>query len=142
MNLIENIERINTLISEDKKEHTIRTMIDKMGMANAIKLMGNYYTIEPYLKEVDKVNYVKEKVSQLADEFGGAGFGLAEINEDPIHFSEQDGELRQIEYLGKKRAIVDVYDEDMGSHMGDYNIPYESLPGHILNELIEILINQ
>lgn len=142
MNLIENIERINTLISEDKKEHIIRTMIDKMGMANTIKLMGNYYTIEPYLKEVDKVNYVKEKVSQLADEFGGAGFGLAEINEDPIHFSEQDGELRQIEYLGKKRAIVDVYDEDMGSHMGDYNISYESLPGHILNELIEILINQ
>jgi hypothetical protein len=44
--------------------------------------------------------------------------------------------------LGKRRAIVDVYDEDMGSHLGDFNIPYESLPGHILNELIEILINQ
>ena len=142
MNLIENIQRINTLISEDKKEHTIRTMIDKMGVADAIKLTGNYYNIEPYLKEIDKVNYVKEKVSQLGDEFGGAGFGLAEINEDPIHFSEQDGELRQIEYLGKRRAMVDVYDEDMGSHLGEFNIFYESLPGHILNELVEILINK
>ena len=63
MNLIENIQRINTLISEDKKEHTIRTMIDKMGVADAIKMVGNYYMIEPYLKEIDKVIYIKEKVS-------------------------------------------------------------------------------
>ena len=142
MNLIENIHRINTLISEDKKEHTIRTMIDKMGVANAIKMTGNYYTIEPYLKEIDKVNYIKEKVSQLSDDFGGNGFGLVEIDEEPIHFGEDDGELRQIEYLGKNRAMVDVYDEDMGTHLGDYNIPYESLPGQILDELVEILINK
>ena len=128
-------------MTEDKDDDK-REMIKILGVSDAIKYFGNYYTIEPYLKEIDKVNYVKEKVSQLADEFGGAGFGLAEINEEPIHLSERDGELRQIEYLGKNRAMVDVYDEDMGSHMGDYNIPYESLPGQILNELIEILINQ
>jgi hypothetical protein len=142
MNLIENIHRINTLISEDKKEHTIRTMIDKMGVANAIKMTGNYYTIEPYLKEIDKVNYIKEKVSQLSDDFGGNGFGLVEINEEPIHFGEEDGELRQIEYLGRKQVYVDVYDEDMGSHKGDFRVQYESLPGQILDELVEILINK
>ena len=60
MNLIENIQRINTLISEDKKEHTIRTIVDKMGVANAIKMTGNYYMIEPYLKEIDKVNYIHQ----------------------------------------------------------------------------------
>ena len=141
MKLQENIYRIKSLMTEDKDDDK-REMIKILGVSDAIKYFGNYYTIEPYLKEIDKVNYVKEKVSQLADEFGGAGFGLAEINEEPIHLSERDGELRQIEYLGKNRAMVDVYDEDMGSHMGDYNIPYESLPGQILNELIEILINQ
>ena len=142
MNLIENIHRINTLISEDKKEHTIRTMIDKMGVADAIKMTGNYYMIEPYLKEIDKVNYIKEKVSQLSDDFGGNGFGLVEINEEPIHFGEDDGELRQIEYLGRKQVYVDVYDEDMGSHKGDFRVQYESLPGQILDELVEILINK
>ena len=142
MNLIENIQRINTLISEDKKEHTIRTMIDKMGVADAIKMTGNYYMIEPYLKEIDKVNYIKERVSQLSDEFGGNGFGLVEINEEPIHFGEEDGELRQIEYLGRKQVYVDVYDEDMGSHKGDFRVQYESLPGQILDELVEILINK
>lgn len=142
MNLIENIQRISTLISEDKKGDTIRTMIDKMGVANAIKLAGNYYTIEPYLKEIDKVIYIKEKVSQLSDEFGGNGFGLVEIDEPPIHFGEEDGELRQIEYLGRKQLYVDVYDEEIGSHRGDFKVHYESLPGQILDELVEILINK
>ena len=142
MNLIENIQRISALISEDKKGDTIRTMIDKMGVADAIKMTGNYYMIEPYLKEIDKVIYIKEKVSQLSDDFGGNGFGLVEIDEEPIHFGEDDGELRQIEYLGRKQVYVDVYDEDMGSHKGDFRVQYESLPGQILDELVEILINK
>ena len=139
MNLIENIQRISTLISEDKKEDTIRTMIDKMGVSNAIKLVGNYYTIEPYLKEIDKVNYIKERIIELGD---GGGFGLVEIDEEPIHYGEDENELRQIEYLGKNGVTVDVYDADMDGHMGDFNVMYESLPGQILDELVEILINK
>ena len=142
MNLIENIHRINTLISENDRDKAIRNMIDKMGVADAIKMTGNYYMIEPYLKEIDKVIYIKEKVSQLCDDFGGNGFGLVEIDEEPIHFGEDDGELRQIEYLGRKQVYVDVYDEDMGSHKGDFRVQYESLPGQILDELVEILINK
>lgn len=142
MNLIENIHRINTLISENDRDKTIRNMIDKMGVVDSIKMVGNYYLIEPYLKEIDKVNYVKEKVSQLCDKIGGNNFGLVEIDEEPIHFTEEDGEIHQIEYLGRKQVYVDVYDEDMGYLNWDYNIKYESLPSQILNELIEILINK
>lgn len=142
MNLIENIQRISTLISENDRDKAIRNMIDKMGVADAIKMTGNYYMIEPYLKEIDKVIYIKEKVSQLCDKIGGNSFGLVEIDEEPIHFSEEDGELHQIEYLGRKQLYVDVYDEDMGSHKGDFNVKYESLPGQILDELVEILINK
>jgi len=139
MKLQENIHRIKSLMTEDKDDDK-REMIKILGVSDAIKYFGNYYTIEPYLKEVDKVNFIKEKVGELSEEFGG-GFGLVEINEEPIHISEQDGELRQIEYLGKNRAMVDVYDEDMGTHLGDYNIPYESLPSQIIEELVEILLN-
>ncbi len=141
MNLNENIHRIKSLMSEDK-EDSKREMIRSLGLADAIKYFGNYYKIEPYLKVVDKVNFIKEKVAELCDEFGGAGFGLVEIDEDPIHFSEQDSELRQIEYLGRKQLYVDVYDEEIGSHRGDFKVQYESLPGQILDELVEILINK
>jgi hypothetical protein len=141
MNLIENIERINTLISEDKKGETIRNLIDKMGIADAIKLVGNYYLIEPYLKEIDKVNYIKEKVSQISDEFGANGFGLVEVDSAPIFYSEDEDELRQIEYLGRKQLYVDVYSSDTNSNLGDFKVSYESLPGQILDELVEVFIN-
>jgi hypothetical protein len=141
LNLIENIQRINTLISEDKKEDAIRTIIDKMGVANAIKMTGNYYMIEPYLKVVDKVNFIKEKVSQLSDYFGGNGFGLVEIDEAPIFYSEDEDELNQIEYLGRKQLYVDVYSSDSNSNIGDFNVKYESLPVEIIEQLVEILLN-
>ena len=140
MNLIENIQRINTLISEDKKEDTVRRIIDKMGVADAIKMTGNYYMIEPYLKEIDKVNYIKEKVSQLSDEWGVNGFNLVEVDSAPILYSEDENELRQIEYLGRNQLYIDVYN-DGGSHVGDLNVKYESLPGQILDELVEVFIN-
>ncbi len=142
MNLIENIQRINTLISENDRDKAIRNMIDKMGVADAIKMTGNYYMIEPYLKKIDKVNYVKERVSQLSDEFGGNGFGLVEIDEAPLFYGEDENELRQIEYLGRKQLYVDVYSSDNNSNIGDFKVQYESLPGQILDELVEILINK
>jgi hypothetical protein len=142
MNLIENIQRINTLISENDRGETIRHLIDKMGVADAIKMAGNYYLIEPYLKEIDKVNYIKEKVSQISDELGGNGFGLVEVNSAPILYSEDEDELRQIEYLGRKQLYVDVYSSDSNySNLGDFKVNYESLPGQILEELVEILVN-
>ena len=142
MNLIENIQRINTLISENDRGETIRHLIDKMGVADAIKMAGNYYLIEPYLKEIDKVNYIKEKVSQISDELGGNGFGLVEVDSAPILYSEDEDELRQIEYLGRKQLYVDVYSSDSNySNLGDFKVNYESLPGQILDELVEILVN-
>jgi hypothetical protein len=136
MNLIENIQRINILISEDKKEDTIRTIVDKMGLANAIKMVGNYYMIEPYLKVVDKVNFIKEKVAGLSELLDN-GITLVE----PIHYDEDDEELRQIEYLRPNWVVVEVYDTDMNIHIGNFRVKYESLSVEIIEELVEILLN-
>ena len=143
MNLQENIHRIHQMmgvINESKKDDTIRNLIDKMGISDAIKMVGNYYAIEPYLKEIDKVNYIKEKVSKISDEWGVDGFGLVEVGSEPILYSEDENELSQIEYLGRKQLYIDVYN-DGGSHVGDLNVKYESLPGQILDELVEVLVN-
>ena len=140
MNIIENIQRINTLISENDRDKTIRNLIDKLGISDAIKMAGNYYVIEPYLKEIDKINFIKEKVNDLTEWIGG-GVGLVEIDEEPIHYDEDENEIRQIEYLGKDSVTVDVYDADMDGHLGEFNVNYHSLPSQILNELVEILLN-
>jgi hypothetical protein len=131
------------VITEDNKNNVIRKMIDDIGIKNTFKMVGDYYAIEPYLKVADKVNFIKEKVDELIkDEFGvGMTLGLFEINEEPIHYGEDDNEIRQIEYLGKNGAVVDVYDADMDGHLGVFNVKYENLSVEIIEELVEILLN-
>ena len=144
MNLQEQIYRIHQVmdvISENKKGDTIRTMIDKMGISNAIKLVGNYYVIEPYLKEIDKVNFIKEKVMEFSDD-DYYGIRLAEIDEDPLHYSDEDGEEHQIEELGLTSVDISVYEDEYSGYLRDYYVKYESLPSQILDELVEILLNK
>ena len=135
MNLNENIHRIKSLMTEDK-EDSKREIIRSLGLADAIKYFGNYYTIEPYLKVVDKVEFIKEKVAEIS-ELVGDGITLVE----PIHYDEDDEELKQIEYLRKDWVVVEVYDTVMNRYIGNYRVKYESLPVEIIELLVEILVN-
>ena len=126
-------------VIQENKDSSIPKMIKTLGISDAIKYFGNYYTIEPYLKEVDKVNFIKEKVGELC-EFHGGGFDLVEIFEEPIIYEEEDGEIHQIESLGKTSVNISMY-EDTGNRLADYYVKYENLPSQIIEELVEILLN-
>ena len=142
MNLQENIHRIHQMmgvINEDNRPNVIKKMIDDLGVTSAIKMVGNYYAIEPYLKVVDKVNFIKEKVRELSDD--GAGVGLPEINEEPLHYSDEDGEEHQIEWLGPTSVDISVYEDEYSGHLRDYYVKYEGLPVEIIEQLVEILLN-
>ena len=133
-----NIKSCDDIIKEDK-DSSIPNMIKTLGISDAIKYFGNYYTIEPYLKEIDKVNFIKEKVRELSDD--GSGVGLHEINEEPLHYSDEDGEEHQIEWLGLTSVDISVYEDEYSGHLRDYYVKYESLPSQIIEELVEILLN-
>ena len=124
---------------KEGKDSNIPNMIKTLGISDAIKYFGNYYTIEPYLKEIDKVNFIKEKVRELSDD--GSGVGLHEINEEPLHYSDEDGEEHQIEWLGLTSVDISVYEDEYSGYLRDYYVKYESLPSQIIEELVEILLN-
>ena len=126
-------------VIQENKDNSIPNMIKTLGISDAIKYFGNYYTIEPYLKEVDKVNFIKEKVRELSED--NSGFGLVEINEEPLHYGEEDGEIHQIEWLGLTSVDISVYEDEFSGHLSDYYVKYESLPSQIIEELVEILLN-
>jgi hypothetical protein len=134
-----NVKSCDDIIKEDK-DNSISDMIKTLGVSDAIKYFGNYYKIEPYLKEIDKVNFIKEKVRKLTEWIGG-GVGLVEINEEPLYYSQEDGEKHQIEWLGLTSVEVSVYEDEYSGHLRDYNVKYESLPSQIIEELVEILLN-
>jgi hypothetical protein len=128
-------------IIQENKDSSIPNMIKTFGVSDVIKYSGNYYTIEPYLKVVDKVNFIKEKVRELSDDEELFGIGLHEINEEPLHYSDEDGEEHQIEWLGLTSVDVSVYEDEYSGHLRDYYVKYESLPVQIIEELVEILLN-
>ena len=88
---------------------------------------------------VDKVNFIKEKVRELSED--NSGIGLHEINEEPLHYSDEDGESHQIEWLGPSSVDISVYEDEFSGHLSDYYVKYESLPSQIIEELVEILLN-
>jgi hypothetical protein len=133
---IEHVKSCDDIIKEDK-DSSIPNMIKTLGISDAIKYFGNYYTIEPYLKEIDKVNYIKEKVYELNN---GRSIHLSVINGDTIHYSEKDGKLQLIEWLGKENVTVKTYG-DNDNYIGTFYVNYESLPSQIIEELVEIFIN-
>ena len=124
-------------IIKESKDNSIPNMIKTLGISDAIKYFGNYYTIEPYLKVVDKVNFIKEKVNELND---GRSIHLSVINGDTIHYSEKDGKLQLIEWLGKDSVTVKTYG-DNDNYIGTFYVNYESLPSQIIEQLVEILLN-
>jgi hypothetical protein len=144
MNLQENIHRIKEVMaiikeSSDEEPNVIRKMIDGIGIQNTIKMVGNYDLIRPYLKNIDKINFIKEKVKKIDE----GGFGLSEIGESPIFYSENDNELRQIEYLSINRAYIDIYATySNAQHIGDIRIEYEKLPEDITNDIFKMLLNK
>ena len=140
MNLQENIHRIQSMmgvITEDKRDEFIKNMIDELGITSAIKMAGNYYEIEPYLTNVDKVNYIKDKVYELND---GRSVNLSVINGDTIHYGEEGGKLHQIEWLGKENVTVKTYGDNM-NYIGTFYVNYNNLPTQIIEELVEMFIN-
>ena len=132
------IGTIKSIVKENK-DSSISNMVKTLGISDAIKYFGNYYTIEPYLKEIDKVNFIKEKVKEISED--NSGFGLVEIDEEPIHYGYEDGEEHQIEWLGLTSVDISVYEDEFSGHLSDYYVKYESLPSQIIEELVEILLN-
>ena len=62
MNLIENIFRINTLISEDKKTDTLKNMIHKVGLNSTLKMIGGYDELIKITGK-DYVNFILDSIS-------------------------------------------------------------------------------
>ena len=143
MNLHENINRIQSMMgvikeSSDEERNVIRKMIDSIGIQDTIKFVGDYNLLKQYLNDVDKVRFIKEKVKKI----NKAGFGLSEIHEPPIFYSENEYELRQIEYLSVDRAYIDIYSIYGNRYIGDIRIEYEKLPENILNDVFKMLLDK
>ena len=144
MNLQENILRIKQMMIKEDEVPLIKRMIDDIGLKNTFKMVGDYDKLDSYLTDSDKVDFIENTIYRLSEEMETdfVGVTLYEIDEEPIHYSDEDGQIHQIEYLGRKSVEVYYYDEDVDIHIGDYYVRYDSLPTQILDEIFRMLLDK
>lgn len=147
MNLQENIYRIHQMmgvINEDTQNKGINRMIDKMGLSGTIEFMGGYDSIlDNIVTKDDKINYIRETVSDISDDFGGGGVGFSvhEVGLDPIEFSKTDEEEQLIEYLAPYEVEVDTYGGyKFGTHLFKIALRYEDLEDEMFDKVFRYLI--
>jgi predicted RNA-binding protein with EMAP domain len=144
MNLQENIQRIKQMMIKEDEVPLIKKMIDDIGLKNTFKMLGDYDKLDSYLTDSDKIDFIENTIHRLSRELESDFIGLAlqEIDEEPIHYSDEDEQLHQIEYLGNKYVEVVYYDYEMDNFLGEYNVRYDSLPTQILDEIFRMLLDK
>jgi hypothetical protein len=147
MNLIENIHRIHSLLSENR-EDIIKNMISKHGLYYTIKLIGELPTdMEKYISTEDMIDFIKTAVTKLCDEIddievGGGDFG------DRIVYKETEDRIHLIEFYRREGVVIEKYvtagdDYDDGdNYLGSYLKRYEQLSPSILTEILHLLMTQ
>ena len=144
MNLQENIQRIKQMMIKEDEVPLIKRMIDDIGLKNTFKMVGDYDKLDSYLTDSDKIDFIENTVHRLSQELETdfIGVTLQEIDEESIHYGDEDEQLHQIEYLGNKYVEVVYYDYEMDNYLGEYNVRYDSLPTQILDEIFRMLLDK
>ena len=144
MNLQENIQRIKQMMIKEDEVPLIKKIIDDIGLKNTFKMVGDYDKLDSYLTDSDKIDFIENTVHRLSQELETdfIGVTLQEIDEESIHYGDEDEQLHQIEYLGNKYVEVVYYDYEMDNYLGEYNVRYDSLPTQILDEIFRMLLDK
>jgi hypothetical protein len=150
MNLQENIQRIQSLLTENKAE-MIKGVIEKYGLHHAIKLMGGYEPIlnvidhDNYFSNEDKIDFIREVVIELVrkyDDDHTTGISIYELDMSPIRLYEpEEGDnLQQIEYFNPGFVTIDIIDKD-GMMIGGYTQKYEELKDEVIDKIFIFMID-
>jgi hypothetical protein len=145
MNLQENIQRIQSLLTENREE-MVKNMISKHGLYHTIRLLGGYDRIlnvlgRDYFTNDDKIDFIRKVIKFVTKKYNTTGISTHELNMNPITFGTLDPmglEFQQIEYFSDNFVTVDVYDTD--SHKGSFGEKYENLDDDTLDEVFKIMI--
>ena len=146
MNLYENIQRIQSLLTENREE-MIKNMISKHGLYHTITLMGGYEKIlntvgHEYFTNDDKIDFIKQVVYNLSKKNDTSGLVFNDVGLDSVTFGTPDPyglEFQQIEYFAPDYITIEVYDKD--SHRGAFLEKYENLDDNTLDNVFTFMID-
>jgi len=133
-------QTIKRVLNEGIKDKLIK-LIDETGIVSAARYVGGYDELKRLLGDYEipydmKIDVIQELVSQ--DEY--EGINLFDFG-GPISYKEDSEGIHQIEYLGRSKAIINIWGGyEFSMDKGEYGVYYENLPEKALNDIFEIAL--
>lgn len=126
----------------DNLRDRILKRIEKFGLKVTLDMTGMSYGklfsigIGPeYFTRKIKQEFIQNYFKDL-----GYGVGLPEIDVDPIFYSQNYSEYREIFYLGASKVSIMVWDKESGDTEGEYGVSYHNLSDNMIDEIFDIVI--
>ena len=131
---------IKKILRENSKLNTmLLKLINSKGLFYAMHVTGIKYD---RVIEMVGDEFVGRKIKQefIQDYFKnlGYGVGLPEIDVDPIFYSQNENEYREIFYLGASKVSIIVWDKESWDTEGEYGVLYYNLSDDMIDEIFEI----
>lgn len=126
----------------DNLRDRILNRIEKFGLKVTLDMTGMSYGklfsigIGPeYFTRKIKHEFIQNYFKDL-----GYGVGLNEIDVDPIFYSQNENEYREIYYLGASKVSIMVWNKESGDTEGEYGVSYHNLSDDMIDEIFDIVI--
>jgi len=155
MNLNENIQRIKSLMTENKE--SVLSLIKDMGIYDSIRYFGGFDRIKSKLGDYElskdeMVQFIIEIVTKLCDEASDIEIGGADFGPDPIFYLETGTQQHFIGFYRPEGVVIERYgveddEEDYGvdngdNYLGSYLKRYKDLSPSIITEIFYLLLTQ
>ena len=126
----------------DNLRDRILNRIEKFGLKVTLDMTGMSYGklfsigIGPeYFTRKIKQEFIQNYFKDL-----GYGVGLPEIDVDPIFYSQNENEYREIYYLGESKVSIMVWDEESWDIEDEYGVSYHNLSDDMIDEIFDIVV--
>ena len=126
----------------DNLRDRILNRIEKFGLKVTLDMTGMSYGkllaigIGPeYFTRKIKQEFIQNYFKEL-----GYGIGLPEIDVDPIFWSQNDDDYREIFYLGISKVSIMVWEKETNDTIGEYGVLYHNLSDDMIDEIFDIVV--
>jgi len=131
---------IKKILKEEVNQKIIQ-QIDSVGLFNFMKLSNMKFKQivllagEDWLTNKIMCDFIKETIKNTNY------FSVYDINYPPIFYNETEDEYREISYFGETRVMLDVFDKDNDTIVGEFGVSYEALNDRILLKVFLLVMD-
>lgn len=126
----------------EKQHRFILNLIDNRGLFEALRILNLTFT-ELFSLGVGTEHFnrkIKQEFIQDYLKYLGYGIGLSEIDVEPIMYSNNEKELREIVYISASKVSVEVWDWETESVEGEFGVSYHNLNDNFIDIIFDIVI--